>query len=116
VLSTMTMIDKLDLLEQALRVSIETSQAARETTIDRRLHDRRINIERRWQGQVRWVYITAAAEPGPPDYVLFLGWYSDPSGQTFWEGRSLGDLAHAKELVCQWVLHGASPETLFPGR
>jgi hypothetical protein len=112
----MTMIDKLDLLEQALRVSSETSQAVRETTIDRRRHDRRINIERRWQGQLRWVYITAVAEPGLPDYGLFLGWSSDSPGQTFWEGRSLGDLAHAEELVSQWVLHGASPETLFPGR
>lgn len=111
------MVDKLDTLEHALRVSIGASgQAAHETTIDRRLADRRINIDRKWEGQLRWIYATAIDDPGLSnaygEYGLFLGWYSDPPGVTFWEGRRRGDLAFAKELVTLWVLQGAPPETL----
>ena len=109
------MVDKLDLLERELRILIESSgEAAHETTMDRRLADRRLNVERRWQGQLRWIYVTAVEadlSDACGEYALFLGWYSDPPGEIFWEGRCLGDLSHTKELVSLW-LQGAAPETL----
>jgi hypothetical protein len=112
------MAHKLDALEVALRTLIDAAgDAGRETTIDRRLEDRRINIDRTWQGQVRWIYITASDDPSLPDdgedYMLFLGWYSDPPGETFWEGRRLADFAHAQALVSKWVLQGAAPATFL---
>lgn len=102
----------LDTLERAIRASVEAADLLDEMTIGRG-HDGRLDIRRRWQAWSRWVYVTASDDPGLPHaYSLFLGWYSDPPGETFWEGRKLGDLARAQELVSRWVLQGASPEAL----
>ena len=105
----------LDILERAIRASIEVSEPPiHEITVGRG-RDGRLDIRRRWQGWLRWVYVTASNDPGLPRpdlYLLFLGWYSDPPGETFWEGRKLGALARAHELVSLWVLQGAPPETL----
>ena len=112
------MNDKLDTLEHALKLAIEPLvPAAQETSIDRRFADLRLNIERRWQGQLRWIYITAIDDPYETgtyfgDYSLFLGWYSDPPGTTHCEFRRLANLVDAQRLVMLWVIEGARPEEL----
>jgi hypothetical protein len=111
------MSDKLDVLESVVRRSIEASpKVAAETIVDRRLSDRRLNVERRWQGWLRWIYVTSSGASSDVEYSLFLGWYSDPPGDVFYEGRQLANLTRAEELISLWVLDGARPETLFPAR
>jgi hypothetical protein len=98
------MKDKLDVLERALRLLIETEWSALEIMIDRRLEDQRLNIERRWAGQLRWIYVTAiddadATDAYFGDYALFFGWYSDPPGEVRAEFRRMANLVDAQKLV-----------------
>ena len=113
VLPSTLMENKLDVLEHALRELVDASgPVGLQTQMDHRLHDRRINIDRHWGGNRRWVYITWSVDQGDT-LGLFLGWSSDPPGHVFWESRFLADLAGAKDLVRLWVLEGAAPELLL---
>ena len=110
-------MNKLDILERALWLLIEPESTALEISIDRRLGDRRLNIERRWAGQSRWIYVTAIDDLDLTadyfgDYVLFLGWYSDPPGKVHAEFRRMANLIDAQRLVSLWMIEGAPPEVL----
>jgi len=112
------MADKLDVLERDLRVTIEASGlAAHETTMHRWPSDGRLDIERLWDGKRRWIYVTASDDDAGldakyGDYSLFMGWYSDPPGEVFWEGRRLATLAQAHEVIDLWVIKGVAPEAM----
>jgi len=106
---------KLQVLERAITELLAAAPETAASTTMRWWSPLRLDLERIEHGQRRWIYVHAidlASTSG--DYVLFLGFYSDPPGEVFWEGRRMGDLALALAAVRACIIELAPPESLPP--